>query len=1293
MKTAPRWFHPKRLGPLIVLEAMLAQAVTPAFAVSTGYSGTMSQLPAAFITPPEANIMFTLDDSLSMHSDAIPDFLATNAAGNAVNLSNMPSTDASNATAPEITGATFARQFPAMWKTGSEYLSAKFYSNGGLPLNITGGTPENVIGRYMRSPAGNPLYYNPAVRYRPWPDPANDKLTLADANPAAVNIHPSDPFNAGTTINLTVQATGSDGLTFWPATYFVKTSTPPLPVADPYGAASQAAVYTRYEITNVATLMFPKSEQRTDCVSVTSPVELCSRQEELQNFANWLQYYRNRMLMAKGGVATAFARQGTNLRVGFGTINSTVQLGVRVFSGANRTAVYNKIYPVARSTSGTPLRAAMGQVGEYFKDSTSTGPWAFDPGASVKSPEYACRRSFHILSTDGFWNGGSASSAAAANNEPVAGDKTPKNVKGVAFTYGDVAGSKWAVSPYKDGASDTLADVAAYYWKTDLRTDMANNVITSPRDPAFWQHVSTYTVGLGVSGTGTITKTTGGAVADLATQAGRDLLVANQTALNWPSSVSAGSFATGDDLIHAAMNGRGRYFAATDPSSLASNLSSALAEAADNPGDVATVAVDSSQLATDGKLYQAIFNPSRWYGRLYAFKQGSSGDVNNKPTDAQFDNPDQLWEASNKMPPPANRNIYTSGGTSSSGALFDWSAGLTTAQKGYVGNADIVDFLRGDASLEVANGGLFRDRSRYTVKGVTGGVLGDVINGSPLKGPDAGVGYDRLPSAAGEQSTYAAFRTGSDLDKMRDTMFLGANDGMLHAFNLNDGVERFAYVPNAVYNVRTTATGFEKKLQLLATDLTGTHRLTVDGPPNVSDAYIGSKWRTVLTASNGAGARGVFAIDVTNPDVSGASGTISAFGTNNLLWEFTDANNVDMGYVLAYPHVARMVTGDWVLIFGNGYDSKNGQAKLFILNLSNGSVLKEIAVGAAGENGLSQPNLLLNSNREVIAIYAGDLKGNLWKFDVNNSDKSLWASAFGTEPLFKAVGPTLLAQPISVMPEITAHPQGGAMITFGTGKIFETSDTATTGNVNLTGKQSIYGIWDKPSETVGIAALTTTTRSTVLKPQTVTTAPADPAVFGATSNNVPAWGSQRGWYLDLAAGGERVTIPPQQVKKVVYAVTLTPAANDPCASGGDSAIFAFDPVTGSRPTFPVFDVNDDKKFTTVDDGNINFTLVRGALLTQPIFQSAGPSSSSPSATASTLTPYAPFDRGQVSSARAGGVELARSFGGKVTGAGSASPDPNCESLATAAQSDSSLFSIYVQSCVKDKARISWRQLK
>jgi type IV pilus assembly protein PilY1 len=347
------------------------------------------------------------------------------------------------------------------------------------------------------------------------------------------------------------------------------------------------------------------------------------------------------------------------------------------------------------------------------------------------------------------------------------------------------------------------------------------------------------------------------------------------------------------------------------------------------------------------------------------------------------------------------------------------------------------------------------------------GVLGDVVDGSPIKGPDAGGGYDRLPAGSPGQADYATFRSKdtTTLDNMRNSIFLTANDGMLHVFDASTGKERFAYVPNSVYSVPNSVGGAtEQKLKMLS-DPGYAHRFLVDGPPR-SPTPSSARLRPGPMAHVAAGQhRRRLALrlrdgrDRHRRRRTASSTRPISCGSSRRPARRTWATccRTPCG-----AHARRFVGGP----LRQRLRQLERQAKLYILDLATGKVLKEIAVGSSGSgNGLSQPNFTVDINRQVTAIYAGDLKGNLWKFDVDSDDPKNWTVAFGGEPLFKNTD----KQPITVMPELTVHPSGGWMVTFGTGKMFETEDTTTMSvNVNLN-KQAIYGIWDRPNETKGLA--------------------------------------------------------------------------------------------------------------------------------------------------------------------------------------------------------------------------------
>jgi type IV pilus assembly protein PilY1 len=295
--------------------------------------------------------------------------------------------------------------------------------------------------------------------------------------------------------------------------------------------------------------------------------------------------------------------------------------------------------------------------------------------------------------------------------------------------------------------------------------------------------------------------------------------------------------------------------------------------------------------------------------------------------------------------------------------------------------------------------------------------------------------------------------------------------------------------------------------------------------------------------------------------------------------------------------------------------------------------------------------------------------------------------ALGGQPLFSA-GNT---QPITVMPEITAIPNkdgndnGGVVISFGTGSSFQTEDVLDdSSNINRN-TQTIYGIWDKPSEPSSPAFSTIT--KALLKEQTMKTSLVPVNAFETTDNKLTVSDITHGWYLDLKGLGERVNIPPQQVVSVLFVVANTPSV-DRCSNGGSSRIFALDPVTGSAPPSGVFDVSTppDGKF---DDG-YNVQKITSGVLTQPIFQLSSKASSTIQPGVS-VAPFALFYRGQTGGSRAGGVELSKTSGALSS---SSLTKTLCELIFSGAISDTTIINQNIKVCSPPgKARTSWRQLR
>ena len=625
------------------------------------------------------------------------------------------------------------------------------------------------------------------------------------------------------------------------------------------------------------------------------------------------------------------------------------------------------------------------------------------------------------------------------------------------------------------------------------------------------------------------------------------------------------------------------YFLVTNALTLKDQLESAFDLVLSRTASASAVATNTTRLDTNTLIYQAQFRSDDWTGKLLAYSLQTNGTLGALQ-----------WDAANLIPAPAARDIFTNNGTvpgAATGVPFLWAslnathqAALNQLPDGTVDTLgdERVLWLRGDPAQEQDGGGVFRNRSV---------VLGDIINSDPQFVGALNFGYDALPSGTPGQAGYTTFRrtkintsTGAPLQPM---MYVGANDGMLHAFDATTGVEHFAYVPSTLVS----------ELNELS-DPAYRHRYFVDGQIGVGDAYIDragtDQWATVLLGTTGAGGKTVFALDVTRPHT---------FAATDVMWEFTDA---DLGNTIGQPVVARMADGTWVAVFGNGYNSTNHRAMLYIVRLEDGVLLKKIDTGVGDvttPNGLATPSLLADSARTIHTIYAGDLAGNLWKFDVSDVDPANWDVAFTPSgvktPLFKATDSAGAAQAITAPVEIGRHPDGGMMIYFGTGKFFETGDNLVAGTPQV---HTFYGVWD--TATPSAITYPSANRAAALQQQSIVYEgqPMGSAFnLRVTTNTAVDYNTKRGWYLDLlpptgVAQGERVvSLPILRNNRVIFP-TLIPSPN-PCEFGGTSWLMELDAVNGARLEQPPLDITEDgdidgDDLVTVDiGGGVILTLV------------------------------------------------------------------------------------------------------
>lgn len=620
------------------------------------------------------------------------------------------------------------------------------------------------------------------------------------------------------------------------------------------------------------------------------------------------------------------------------------------------------------------------------------------------------------------------------------------------------------------------------------------------------------------------------------------------------------------------------YFPVTNAGKLKDELKTAFNEIIDRTASASSASVNSGSISSESRVYQAIFNSNGWTGDLLAFQINTDGTLSSTPE----------WSAADpaKMPAHGLRNIFTLGSTGTA-MEFEWTGAIENdagrklqldPSTGSPQAEAILNYLRGDSSNEqTTSSGVFRKRASK---------LGDIISSSPLFVGAPPFRYrDNL-----ESDSYFEFR--DDNANRTPVVYAGANDGMLHAFNAkttsaDEGKELFAYVPGAVF----------KNLSQLAKPAY-THRYYVDGAPNMGDVFFGGAWHTVLVGGLNKGGQAIYALDITDPD---------SFGTGDVMWEFNDVGagavgdkgDQDLGYTFSRPAIVRLNNNKWAAIFGNGYNnsesdgaaSTTGTAALYIVDVSDGTLIKKIPVpggDAANPNGLATPAPVdFNGDTNVDYVYAGDLLGNVWKFDLTGSSSSAWDVAYKSGatpvPFYVAADSGGTRQPITSRPEVGRGPNGNGMVVlFGTGKFLEESaDKLATQTT-----QSFYGIYDPNS---GTAATDAFTGRTALGAQTID---AEPTVTVAgksftlrvTSNAAPG---ARGWYMDLVSPaptgfvGERVVANPLLRNGRVIFTTLIPDT-DPCGFGGDSWLMELDAITGRRLTESPFDLNRDGKFDSSD---------------------------------------------------------------------------------------------------------------
>jgi type IV pilus assembly protein PilY1 len=1040
------------------------------------------------------------------------------------------------------------------FKDGSSYLSGGpvwyasgpfRYSNAQNKTDGTYGWP-NATGsssnfRWIRIRFGTPHYYNIVPR---------EYCTDANLTSCALRTSPSNPYVFPAPVrycqnesmaNADGQQSGNSG------------GTPRCQAKrDSNHQWMRYGNFSRIDIVpSVGT--FAGRPNRTDCAAAPN----CTYSEEMTNFANWFAYYHTRMQTMKTAAGRVFSVLDDGYRIGFVTINAkdgSRYLKLDKFTPTHRQDWYDTFYK-QQPSGGTPLREALSRVGRHYAGVTG-GINDFMPDDPI---QYSCQQNYTILTTDGYWN----NNAGQDINGNAIGDQDNVDAGFSKRTAGAFDGNLGGTAGSSAGSADTLADVAMYYYKTDLRTSglvAEDNVPTTTKDTAPHQHMVTFTLGLGLDGlmdyrpdyetapTGDFARIKNGDPSGCSWTSGK---------CNWPQAKRDDASAL-DDLWHAAVNGRGKYFSAKDPGTLQTGLTEALAAIQVTTGAAAASATSTPNITpTDNYIFSSTYRTGKWDGEVVAERIDTvTGDII----------PGLSWSAGGQLNARVSTNsdtrkIYTfahaaankridflyNSMNSTYQAVFKnkcsalpQCAAMAPADQARANDGEnLVNWLRGQSG----NSDIFRAREN---------VLGDTVNSKP-----AFVAEPRLQYADAVTPDYNSFKIANA--NRQGVLYISANDGMLHAFNGDTGQELWAWVPRMIR---------PDLYKLAVSNYNTQHRYFVDGSPQVMDVFFKGpkKWKTVLVGGLKAGGRGFFALDITDPLNPAGLWEVCADPSGTL--ECADAGDKDdnIGFSFGDPIITKWAKDPdkWVAIVSSGYNNVSpgdGKGYVWVIDIETGKILdkKDTGVGdTTTPSGLAHltgftKNFAVDNTASL--VYGGDLEGNVWRLDMTSmSFQRIGRLRDGSSPA--------KPQSVTTKVDITQFDAGFNAIYVATGRLLGTSDLQDPATLvppqNLAYQQTVYGFKDTGSD-LGNLRLP----AAKLVQQTISVVDANTRTI---SNNAVDWSTQNGWYVDLnpanQSPGERVTIDPQLVRGVLLVATNEPKS-EPCSAGGVSWTYQFDYRSGS----------------------------------------------------------------------------------------------------------------------------------
>lgn len=927
-----------------------------------------------------------------------------------------------------------------------------------------------------------------------------------------------------------------------------------------------------------------KAGERTDCAGTT-----CTYAEEMTNYANWYTYYRTRMQTMKTAASLAFRDVGEDFKVGLMTINTTSgkSLNIATFNTAQKAAWYSKFFSIYPSGS-TPLRGALAKAGRIYAKQEDVGGVFTDP------IEYSCQQNFTLLTSDGFWNG--------PNSLVI-------DVNGNAI--GNLDGSGTPRPKYEGGTatSRTLADTAKYYRETDLRTGALDNCIGAlgesggsvcqdapPSEANQKQTMVTFTLGMGVDGELVY-------ATDYKTATSGDFHKIKTGSLDWPVP-SSGSAKNIDDMWHAAVNGDGTYFSASNPTELSSSLKEALASIEVKLGAGAAAATSTlNPVSTDNDAFVASYTTGHWTGNLekrsidpVSGAVSSTTEPGNCVEDVvvstSCDAPSSIeadgeggydcvtpevtvvtdcvggtWDGvantcsvpvaascigslKNKVLPFEDlRTIYMNSG---SGLVKFTYSNLSASQKTTFEPAFLAANLTQWTLLTPAQQALVTGESLVNyLRGQTGldENAADPAN-RVFRKRQAVLGdvINAKPAFIGKP-TFSYVDYGYDSFKSTKAtragmVYVASNDGMLHAFNAATLEEVWAYVPSMV---------IPNMWKLADTAYDTKHSYYVDGDPVISDICVsgcggaGATWKTILVGGLNAGGRGYYALDITDP------------ATPSLLWEFDATVEPNLGYTFGTPVVTKDPDGKWIVLVTSGYNNipddsafyddegvkfKPNNPPQFMTGDGKGYLYILDAVSGSKlteiSTGVGTPSL--PSGLGKITAYADDAERNNTAEYVYGGDLlgNLWRFDLSDNSVMR-LAQMGSSQPITVKPEIGLIKKK-RVIFVGTGKYLEVTDLTNTD------QQTLYAIKDEGVE-VDLSGLV---------PQTMEI---DGEVRKVTSNNAVNWDSSSGWYINFPESAERQHVASRLILGTLLVPTTVPTSSA-CQPAGHGWFTFLDYRTG-----------------------------------------------------------------------------------------------------------------------------------